>query len=219
MQRKFCFVCGKQSTIEGQCEECWGKKHPLAELPDKIEFIQCPKCNLVLSKGKWIQPNYERIVEHSAKLHGEVTAWEITPVKNMYEVIAHGEVSGVRKDEKHVVRLHAVRNICPVCGKLLSGYYEARLQLRGSNVGAMAVWLEKEAERIGKKDSTAFYRHELFKEGVDFLFGSKAVAKGIAEGLRKRFNAELTTSFQIAGRKDGKELRRTIISIRSGQNA
>jgi nonsense-mediated mRNA decay protein 3 len=214
MRNKFCFICGKQAYKDGYCEQHWGERNKLAELPEKIEFVQCPKCDLVKERNRWVKPDFDKIIKGAAKTHGEVDAWEITPLKNGYEVEMRGWVNGARKVEKHTVKLHAIRNVCPICGRLLSGYYEAKLQIRGNFTGPTIEWIEEEAERIGKSDNKAFYRHEQLKEGVDIFFGSKAAAKQIALGLKKHYGAELTTSFQVAGRREGKELRRTIISVR-----
>jgi len=217
MQRKFCFICGKQSVTEGYCEECWGKRHKLVELPEKLEYVQCPKCSMVKLRNKWVLPDIEKMIKDSAKTHGEADRWFFTPTGNSMNVEVHGWISNIRKKETNKVLLKAIKNICPVCGKLLGGYYEAIIQVRGDYNGLILERLENEAERIGKTDSMAFFRYEMVKGGVDYFFGSKAAAKKIADGLKKRFNAELTTSFQVAGRKQGKELRRTIIAARFGK--
>jgi len=217
MHKKFCFICGKQSTIEGLCEECWGKRHKLVELPEKLEFIQCPKCNLVKIRNNWVEPDLGKIIRDSAKLHGKITAWGTSLQKDGYEITACGEIEGIEKKETHKIRLHAIKNICPVCGRVLSGYYEAIIQVRGEHDGRTLEWLEREAERIGRTDSMAFIRRETVKGGTDYFFGSKKAAKSIAMEMKKKFNAELTESFQVAGRKDGKELVRTIISVRCGK--
>ena len=214
VSKKFCFVCGKQAVKEGKCEECWSKEHALVTLPEKIEFIQCPKCDLTKTRNRWIAPDLEKIIKDSAKTHGEVDAWSFLPNKEGYEVEVRGWIDSMRKVETHKVKLHAIKNVCPVCGKLLSGYYEAIIQVRGEYNGIILEWLEKEANRVGKTDNMAFFRQEIVKGGIDYFFGSKAAAKKLADALKKRFDAELTTSFQVAGRKDGKELRRTIISAR-----
>lgn len=186
----------------------------LAEFPEKIEFVQCPKCDLVKMRNKWVVPDFEKMIKDSAKLHGEVDAWEITPYDGDYEVEVRGWLNGRRTVEKHVVKLKAIKNVCPVCGRVLSGYYEAIIQVRGNYNGLILEWLENEARRIGWTDKMAFFRHEMVKGGVDYFFGSKAAAKKVAEGLKNRFGAKLTSSFQVAGRKQGKELRRTVIAAR-----
>ncbi|MEM5814519.1 MAG: NMD3-related protein [Candidatus Aenigmatarchaeota archaeon] len=214
MRNKFCPICGKQASHEGYCEGHWNERNPLITLPERLSFVQCPKCGLVKERGRWVMPDFEKIIKGSAKIHGEVDQWMFTPKGDEMRVEVHGWIKGHRKKDVHAVKLKAVKNICPVCGKLLGGYYEAKLQVRGDYHGGILERIEKEAERIGKADRKAFFRSELVKGGVDYFFGSKAAAKQVAEGLRRNFGAELTTSFQIAGRKGGKELRRTIIAAR-----
>jgi nonsense-mediated mRNA decay protein 3 len=214
VSKKFCVMCGKQAVKESRCEECWGKEHNIVELPERLEFVQCPKCDLVLFRNKWVRPDFEKLIKDSAKILGEADSWEIIPRDHKYEAFVHGWTGGVRKEEKHVVTVKLIKNICQTCGKLLGGYYEAKLQIRGDYDGSILSWLEEEAERIGQTDKMAFFRYEKVKGGMDYFFGSKSAVKKLAEILRKRFGAELTTSFQVAGRKQGKELRRTIIAVR-----
>jgi len=214
MHKRFCFICGNQAIKEGLCEGCWSKRNKLAEFPDKIEFVQCPKCNLIQIRTKWVNPDFEKLIKDSTKISGETDAWSFTLQKNGYEVEVRGLKDGIRMVERHNIRLHAIKNICPVCGRLLSGYYEAIIQVRGEYNDSILEQLEKEARNIGKTDSMAFYRQEMVKGGADYFFGSKKAVKQIALSLKKKYGAELTESFQVVGRKDGKDLVRTIIAVR-----
>lgn len=214
VKRKICFLCGEPAVKEGYCEGHWGEKNPLIRLPEKVEAVQCPKCNLVKIRNRWVPPDLERIIKSYAKKLGEVDEWLVGTVKDKVKVHVSGWVKGRRKEEFHFVKLKFIKNICPICGRLLGGYYEAKLQLRGEVTGPMLAWIREQTAKIARKDRKAFYRHEMLKEGIDLYYGSKSAARKIANGLRKNFGAELKESFKVVGKKEGKELRRTIISVR-----
>jgi len=213
-KRKICFLCGKPAVKEGYCEEHWGKKNPLIKLPEKIEVVQCPKCGLVKIKNKWVEPDLEKIVKKFAKVLGEVDEWLVGVVNGETKVHVSGWIRGFRKEEFHFIKIKFVKRVCPICTRLLGGYYEAKIQLRGEVTGPILAWIREETLRIGKRDKKAFYRHKLLKEGIDLYYGSKSAARKIANGLKKRFAAETKESFKVWGRKDGKEIKRLIISVR-----
>lgn len=211
---KFCFLCGKPAVKEGLCKEHWGEKNPLIKLPKEIKFVQCPKCDLIKFGNKHVEPDFEKMIKSKAKLLGEVDEWEMEPRDDGFEVHVSGWIGKTRKEERHMVKMKAVKNVCGICGRLLGGYYEAKLQIRGNFSGVILEHVERQAANIRKRDKKAFIRHELLKEGVDFYFGSKSAARKIATSLRKNFGAELKETFKVVGRKDGKDIKRIFIAVR-----
>ena len=96
--------------------------------------------------------------------------------------------------------------------KMKSGYYEAKLQLRG-NIPANT--LEFIDRQVGKsRDKNAFYRIERMKNGIDVFVGSKYVAKRVAEQMKKQLKAELKKSYKLHTRRDSKNIYRNVISVR-----
>lgn len=101
------------------------------------------------------------------------------------------------------------KSICPRCSRILGRYYEAIIQLRGNINDDILKFIDKMM-----KNKKSFYRSEILKEGIDLYVERKAVAKSVAEQLKRNFKCKLKKSFKLITKRDGKDVYRTIILAR-----
>lgn len=212
--KKFCYVCGKQTDhlFDGLCSDCFAKRITLVELPKKIEIIKCSKCPFVKFNNKWQTLNIEEIIKTKLKAHGDIKKTSVELKDKIATVHVSGSFKDISKEESHDVRIHFNKIMCPNCTRLFGGYYEAIIQLRGDFNQKTLSFIADSAERFAK-DQFGFYRVKEVKEGLDLYFGSTSIANKIADAL-KPFKPEIKRSFKLVTRKDGKDIYRTVISVR-----
>ncbi len=166
----------------------------------------------------------------NAKSHKDITDFDVH-IKSDFEdennvivsVITHVNVLGLKAEEEHDTRIRIKRVVCDECSKQHGGYWEAKVQLRGSKRGLSEVDLEKALEMVDqivvsreKKEKSAFVtKVEEIHNGLDFYLGSKNLGKAISKGLANEFGGEVKESHKLIGKKDGKDVYRTTYSVRA----
>jgi len=205
---KFCYECGSQGELrEGMCEPCFSKKRQKTAA-EKITVTQCSKCRRALLNGRWQDINWTKFF--SKRLKADVSIVDKGPVPHkkadqMFEV-SYG-------NDKLYATVHFNRLVCGVCGRALSHYYVATLQVRGSDEAVR--FAEQALRDVGRKDSMAFFRVEEVRGGVNFKCGSKSAVKAAAKRMRLELGAELKSSFEDVTEKQGDILRRLTILART----
>lgn len=230
----FCVECGKEGELyQGLCVDCYMAKNVFITIPKHIDVEICANCG-ARKKGKgWVfggeNPIEESIIEN-AKRHKNVTDFDIhiTPTfedeSNVsVRVITHAIVHDLKAKEEHETKIRIKRVVCDECSKQHGGYWEAKVQLRGSKRGLSQEDLEKAMELVDltvsvreRKDKGAFItKIEEIHNGLDFYLGSKSLGKAIAKKLANEFGGELKESHKLVGRKDGKDVYRTTYAVRA----
>lgn len=105
------------------------------------------------------------------------------------------------------------KTICPNCSRKFGGYYEAILQLRGLSTEVID-FTENRLENISKNDRKAFYKIESVKNGFDIYIGSKSAAKKVSELVKRNFNLKIIKSYKLVTRREGRDVHRTVISLK-----
>ncbi len=212
-----CFVCGiRPAVIEGWCAEDWNDKHWLIELPTRFDILLCSRCNRAKLSGKWQAWVLKEFLKGKAKISGRLDSFEVAQINDKVTVTAKGFVeSGLKpKTEERIVIVKFNKVNCPDCSRSLGGYYESIIQLRGRITDSEIKFFVCETEKILAKDARAFYSVKEIKEGIDIKLGSTSAANKLAELLKRRYKAEINKSYQLVSRKDGRDINRTIISVR-----
>lgn len=218
--RKFCFVCGNSAgkNIDGYCEDCYAKKEPLVEVPDKkFELIACSKCKKINVKSVWQTVAVEDILEKKVKPKGRLLKLEIQPEGKKFFVYAKGYPHGSKKlkEERVLMPAHINRIVCPNCSRRFCGYYEAIIQIRGDFEDNVLLFIEDSVEEVTANYDKGFItKVERVVGGFDYYMGSKNLACKISENIKKKFNAEIKKSYKLVTEIDGQEIYRTIISVR-----
>jgi len=214
---KFCFLCGKETEklIEGYCEDCYNKEFQLIKVPEKIPFTVCSKCNLIKYENKWKDLKFDDIIKQKIEILGNKVKIRIEK-DDIAHIYAKGFLknSKKQKEEVHNVILQQNKTVCLSCSRRYGNYYESVLQLRGNISEEVLNFIDDQMILAFQKDNKAFYRIENIKNGFDLYIGNKSVAEKIAELLRKRFKAEIKKSFQLATRKEGKDVYRNVVLVR-----
>lgn len=231
----FCVKCGKEGELfESLCSECYLSKNIFVAIPDNIDVELCGHCRK-RRKGKiWIADNeeifIEEILKENADIHPDVNDFDIHMTSEFEDennirvkAITHAHVQGLKAEEEHAAKIRIKRAVCPECSKQHGGYWEAKVQFRGSKRILSKDDLERAYDIVEsivgareEKDKDAFItKIENIHDGLDFYLGSKSLGKTISKRLASEFGGELKESYKLIGKKDGKEIFRTTYSVRA----
>jgi len=184
--KKFCYRCGREAeNLEnGLCEEC--RESDIKRV--KVTVILCPQCSRIKHAKVWKCTTIENFLKK--RLKAEKMDFE----KKMAET-RKGKIRFEVKIKKE---------ICPRCSKLLSGYHESVVQLRGfsqSDYGKIKIPFDHFLKET--------------KHGTDVHFLNKTQAFSFVKKLKRTFkNLEIKKSYKLITVKDGKRVYRTYISVR-----
>lgn len=209
---KFCFLCGKRTEklIKGYCEECYKQKFQLIKIPEEISITTCSKCNRIKEKNKWRDIEIDEVLRGKIKVLGKNVKIKIEKNDNA-KIYAKGLLEGSKslKEEVHEVKIKTKKETCSECSRKIGRYYEAIVQIRGNLTNDDVDSIDDIT--LMKK---GFYRLEEVKGGYDFFVSSKSLATRITEMLRKRYKTEIKKSYQLATKKEGKDIYRYIVLVR-----
>lgn len=231
----FCVECGKEGRLyQGLCVECYLAKNVFITIPKQIDVEICAHCGARRRGKGWFSYENENLIEEvvieNATHHKDVTNFDIH-VKPKFEdesnvsvnVITHANVLGLKAEEEHETRMRIKHLVCDECSKQHGGYWEAKVQFRGSKRGLSGEDLEKALQIVDsmvssreKKDKTAFItKVEEIHNGLDFYLGSKSFGKAISKELAHEFGGEIKESHKLVGKKEGRDIYRTTYAVRA----
>lgn len=232
----FCVECGSEGELyKSLCRKCYLSKNRFVTFPKAIDVVMCPQCGS-RQKGKgWIQSDSENIemlvkdvIIENAMLHNDVEGFEINITLD-YEnetnmdatVISQAEVSRLKALEEHEVRFRIKPQVCPECSRQQGGYWEAKVQLRGSKKGLnkdeedRALDMVESLVASREKERGAFLtKVERIHSGLDFYLGSNNMGKLVSKELAQTFGGSVKESHKLVGRKDGKDVYRATYAVR-----
>jgi len=199
-----CPLCGKKSEVGMFCSGCYLKKNLKLEVPEKIELPYCEKCNKYMLRGKWVKLATETALIQAVNKAMEtnitkldktdILSFEISELGKGYEITVKVNLGDSELEKKCFIRMR--NNPCPNCSRVVGGYFEAVLQLRGAVGKSTVEKIEKELSTY--KDPLAFISEvKKVQGGYDISIGSKKSAEKIVKGFRGE--AEIKKSFRQAG--------------------
>jgi nonsense-mediated mRNA decay protein 3 len=230
----FCVECGFEGELyQSLCADCFLKKNTFTKIPKNIDVEICSHCGS-RKKGKgWIFQgdidSLEKVISENVKTDPEVTDFDVhldpkyEDENNVnVEVIIHAKVHDLKKEEKHTTKIRFKKTVCDECSKQQGGYWEAKVQFRGTKGKLSSEDFERAYDIVDlivaekeKKDRDAFItKVEEIHSGLDFYLGSKNLGKTIAKKLAAEFGGQVKESAQLMGRKDGKDIYRMTYSVR-----
>lgn len=209
---KVCPRCGAKSSekkfIENFCVDCF-RTYIDVDTPASIDIPVCRTCGKVKLTGGWHDKEdeaLEKFVLRQCNVKYEDAVANIADDGSCeigFTMRAQGTT--IQVDEK--IGIKYTPTLCDKCTRQNSGYFEAIIQLRGS---------EEKVSKMNAKMAAALERDSFIskiketKRGVDLYVGSKQVA---AEAIAK-FNFKPKISNKLHGIKDGQRIYRTTFSIR-----
>ncbi len=207
----FCIKCGRAAAIENLCEKCFLEKKELFTVRAfRLDVCDCGS----YYDNKWQKPEEEckmiadqinQRIETKNKIIDKSIDIKKAGNKILATIVCSGFIKpakSIKKERKYVTIILKQRK-CENCIKALGGYYEAVLQLRGSNS-------EKILKKLKGLVGHAFLIE--LKEGYDIRFMRKNDAKKLAKQLKNTFVVK--QSFKFVTTKKGKELYRNYYSIK-----
>jgi nonsense-mediated mRNA decay protein 3 len=230
----FCVECGFEGELyQSLCADCFLKKTTFTKIPKNIDSEICTHCGS-RKKGKgWVRNDeidiLEKIISENVITDPEVSSFDIH-IDPKYEdennvnveVIIHANVHDLRKEEKYNTKIRFKKSVCDECSKQQGGYWEAKVQFRGTKGKLSSEDFERAYEIVDtivadkeKKDRDAFItKVEEIHSGLDFYLGSKNLGKAIAKKLAAGFGGHVKESAQLMGKKDGKDIYRMTYAVR-----
>ena len=236
-----CYLCGEPSKLEGLCQDCYNKDHPLIEFSTPLSIETCKKCGSVKVPGGWktITPSTSDDVKEEQV--GILLDREIKPLvkgvsltleeENRLDRVLHLRVYAVGRsdpsldehEEDYPLEIRFKHASCDMCSMMSGGYYEAILQIRADEravteeeeAAITALAKERTISAYGK-DNKAFILDIMEdKFGFDIFFGSEHLCRRIVEELESLYYADRKDNYKLVSQeKGGKKKYRTTFLLR-----
>lgn len=231
----FCVECGKEGkTYNGLCADCYLSRGSFVNLPKTLDVPVCGECLSVRIGKKWhnaltleeaVQLSIEKAIEKSREVDGlsiSVNLIEHDPRNYLATTDVKFTVGDLSAERRCQIEVRLKKETCNRCGRRAGHYYEAIIQIRGSERSSRQEVLERarelvhsRVEAISHKSRDIFIsKEERQHGGYDIYLSSGSVAKMIARELTKMHGASSKSSASVAGMRDGKELRRMTYLVR-----
>lgn len=207
----FCIKCGRHAEIENLCEKCFMEANDLFSIENfRLEVCDCGS----YYDGDWQKPEEENraiisLIGRRIKTRNKIIGKEITIKRYgnrvLASIICRGMIkpSSKIKEERKNITVFLKKKKCDNCVKILGGYYEAVLQVRGSNSETILKKIKELAKNAGLVET---------REGCDIRFIKKGDAKKVAKELKKYFGVK--ESFKFVATKKGEKLYRNYYAIK-----
>ena len=205
---KICPICGRSSKevefIGEFCKYCYLEKTK-QKLPNLAKIKKCKKCGRIKIGKEWFEESKEKLEEAISKNIG--FKFELKEIKNDI-AIGFIFVDGARVEAS--IKINYIKTLCKEDFLKTSKYYEAKLQLRGS---------EEEVEKVSnliEKNLKNTYILEKKKEknGVDLLIGSREEL----EKVLRLLGFKTKRTFSLVGMRNGKRVYRATYILRCGDD-
>lgn len=202
----FCIKCGKPAVAENFCETCFLERNRLFEI-ENFRLVVCSVCGSYYSFEKgWHTGTVENEIIRRIKTKNRIIRRDVA-LRNAGNIFANITLTGVikplkkPKTETVTVEIILRKQKCDNCIKISGGYYEAMIQVRGTD-----------KERIlGKIGTNGVLSVEERDKGYNVKFIKKQDAKRVATGLESEYTVKGT--FKLVGEKKGKRLFRSFYAI------
>lgn len=232
----FCVECGKEpeKLYDGMCRECFIDRKLNPDIDDNIFIDICSVCGAVRKEGKWIEnPDLNSImlekIEDSLSIPFDVDRYsfktrfsEEDPKNVKAEITVEMLADDINVERVLNTKIIFKKDQCKICSRIHGNYYEAILQVRPSKDKMTEEQKEMVAKRVKKvvevemgevrRVFLAFFEER--HGGVDYYLSDKNVTKKLAADLARDFGGEITTSGELAGMEDGKEIYKMTYSVR-----
>ncbi|MFH1785081.1 MAG: NMD3-related protein [Candidatus Micrarchaeota archaeon] len=204
MSNLICPKCGRTNNqiefIEAFCPDCYPIK---IEIPKKIEFETCTRCEKIKFRGEWVPYNKRKLSDYIlGKCKGDIesSTYDFESQDATFIMSSSAKV-------KRSIPLELKKTICQDCSRISGGYYEGIIQLRGDRkkIEKTAIMLISKLENV-----TFLTKTEEKDEGIDIYIGrSKPIVRLVSD-----LGITTVITKKLVGRDQGKRLYRTTFLIR-----
>jgi len=214
---EFCPKCGSEKGpfIEGFCSKCFLEDHELLVLPEVFKIEMCAQCNRIKLAGHWFDYSDKALVDFIAKkiklkeiiepeLNVELTESKHNELRAKIKI--KGTISGDPAETEKNIVIRWNRVCCPFCGKLSSGFFEVKIQLRWDSERdekkekQIYFELKHALKELKEKDPLAvIIKNELKKEGQDIFIASGKAARTAILKAKKKFGFKYLQTKKLVG--------------------
>lgn len=208
----FCIKCGKKAFFENLCEQCYLEGRELFEIRE-AKLSYCDSCRMFHTgrehmDEKALEGFFARKVRSRNRIKDVRVDISAQPHRVRAAVIVRGFIRPSRKtvEQEKQVTVHTRKAKCETCVRILGGYHEAVLQVRGPKKEQIMRSMER---LLMKREVAAVQR---LREGYDIKVIGKGDAARAVQAVRNKL--EVKQSFKLVGEKKGRKLYRNFYSIR-----
>jgi len=208
MTEIMCYQCGKhQASIHGLCESCFLDQQSPLQFSD-LKIRRCRECGSLFFES-WQDKTVEHILRSYTQLpdadyHIKEEDWGVSVTvvarQRFHAAQTHPLIQEAR------FRVYIKDSLCEHCAKMLSGYFQAILQVRRENHV-----LNEEEREVFNRLVTQSLREDDFisrirerKEGTDYYFSSTKSARRTAEILKRQLGGRIKESHHVIGSDEQK---------------
>ncbi len=200
---KYCPTCGNSSEksrfFGNFCESCTKEKFSKG-LPLIISISRCKRCGKIKAGGSYADPTTRNLEIAIGQQFGKNRVYliEYEGSRAKLEVsfdTDHGTIAA-----NHEVEIAYKKVLCEMCYKKACNYHEAVIQLRGNN-HRINRFIEK-VSRYFDLNNEFISKIEQADNGMDVYVSNKRMAAGLISKMK----LHPTTSFTLAGVKNGKRI-------------
>lgn len=212
-----CYQCGKrEAAMNGLCEACFLEKQPPLFIKN-VKILTCKECGAFFFESWKDVPLSEIVKEYvnvkdcdiTVKNHGQTAIVSVVARQLFHEKQTRPLVQQTQ------FSVYLKESLCNQCAKMVSGYYQAVLQVRRQN----HVLTDKERDLVSEVVTNSLREKDFIsrikerKEGTDFYFSTAKAAKRAANVLKRRLGGSIKESYQIVGldRQKGTDIKRGTI--------
>ncbi len=239
-----CYLCGEPSILDGLCQECYNREHPLIEVSSPLSITTCKKCGSIQVPGGWktlsaIETDEQReeqigiLLDMEVKQLGHELSIEIEE-ENRLDRVLHlrlyvtGKSSPQLEEhtEDYPVEVRFSHATCDMCSMMSGGYYEATLQIRAEEREVtdeeqeqiVAIARERTIAEYGKDKGAFILQIDDTKFGLDLFFGSDLLCRKVADEIESQFLTDRKENFKLVTQdRGGKRKYRITIVLRLPQ--
>lgn len=239
-----CYLCGEPAVLDGLCQECYDKEHPLIQVETPLAITTCKRCGSIQVPGGWktlssISPNDQReeqigvLLDMAVKPLATELSMEIEEINRLDRVL-HLVLHVTGKSapeldphtEEYPVEVRYTYATCDMCSMKSGGYYEATLQIRANEREVTEDEQEKIVEiarertiaEYGKDKGAFILQIDDTKFGLDLFIGSDILCRKIADEIEALFLADRKENFKLVTQdRGGKRKYRITIVLRLPQ--
>lgn len=197
----FCARCGSSHAIKGLCPACMRELHPLIIQAPTKPLIRCPQTGRIKRRGRWVSAaslkqavrryllEETRFAPHAQTKTLSITLCHEHPKRLEVDTIIEGDFEGQRYTEEYHFTIPVQRERSITTKH--AGYFEATLQVRHADEQD-----EQRIERMLLRDhpELRITKRSAQRDGFDWQLSDKHATQQLAQKLRTRYGAMLTSS-------------------------
>lgn len=222
---KFCPRCGERTQeLMGEkkkvCGSCYTDERTIAEIPGAVEITVCSVCGRMKQNGNWeeIFEKRDRIAEKLSEYNKPDITMNVQYWEEDGETYAKVQCQKETASETHECKIEVDKTQCKNCSKFRSGYYKAKIQVRGQNINEAVESAAAEAAKATNENREDFLSNiERTDHGTDLFVSTDSLARRLVDKIESNHETEKERSYELVGEEDGQKIYKNVISVRLKQ--